>query len=79
MAPKGASALSGLSALKVTYSDIEVGIDFDPGELGRQRRSGGRPDHSAFTGWAGCTKCRRLSGAVYHDELQCIDESQLEH
>lgn len=77
MAQKALRALSGfVKALKVTYSDIEVGIDFDP-EPGLADNGDLEGDLTTLLSQAGlAAQNAGVSLVLFIDELQYIDESQ---
>lgn len=77
MAQKALRALSGfVKALKVTYSDIEVGIDFDP-EPGLADNGDLEGDLTILLSQAGlAAQNAGVSLVLFIDELQYIDESQ---
>ena len=78
MARRGLRALAGfVGALKVTYSDIEVGLDFDP-EPGLADNGDLESDLQDLLGAVGAAaKAGDTCVALFIDELQYVKENEL--
>lgn len=78
LAIKGLRALAGFaSKLKLTYSDIEVGLDFDP-EPGLADNGDLEHDLQALMEQVGlAAKAAATALAIFVDELQYVPEAQL--
>lgn len=77
MARRGLSALAGfVKALRVTYNDIEVGLDYEP-ELGLADNGVLESDLAVLLEQVGrAAKAAGTAVVMFIDELQYIDESQ---
>ena len=77
-AVRGLKALAGFaSKLKMTYNDIEVGFDYDP-EPGLADNGDLEGDLSMLLEQVGlAAKAGNTVAAIYIDELQYVEESQL--
>ncbi|QEU01983.1 ATP-binding protein [Pseudomonas oryzihabitans] len=78
MAQRGLRALAGFAkALKVTYNDIEVGLDFDP-EPGLADNGDLESDLAALLEQAGsAARQGETALVIFIDELQYVNESEL--
>jgi hypothetical protein len=77
MARRGLSALAGfVKALRVTYNDIEVGLDYEP-ELGLADNGNLESDLAVLLEQVGiAAKAAGTAVVMFIDELQYIDEAQ---
>ncbi|MBV9327467.1 MAG: ATP-binding protein [Chloroflexi bacterium] len=78
LAQRGLRALAGFAkGLKVTYSDIEVGFDFDP-EPGLADNGDLEHDLQALLEEVGrAAKAADMAVVIFIDELQYVDEDEL--
>lgn len=78
LAERALRGLAGFAkALKVTYNDITVGLDFDP-ERGLADNGDLEQDLQALLTAAGeAAKCAGTALAIFLDELQYVEEKQL--